>query len=566
MKHATQDALVNNKTGIGTDRDKGTAAMFRADRLDVHGSRVLYHASDLAERIVDLPADEMTRRGWEVKIPGDKTTAKKSNVILLDLKTESKLYEAIRKVRGFGGALVMVNVTDGVTDPREPINLARLQSVDSISVFEPGEATALEYVGNPADPHYQEAAKWQIAPRMVSTDAAVYDLFTKGVHPSRVFRIGPSPLSSSDLNFNYGFGESVLSRVRNVIARTDQNYLSAGALVDDFAQAVFKIRGLYKSMINDKGAGAKARLRLIDEYRSVLRGVVLDADGEDFVRQPTPLTGLPELIDRFTARLAAAANMPLSVLFGKSPSGLAASGDMDVRMWYDTIESAQARQLKPVLTWLLGLVFQSKKGPTRGKIPEDWEICFRALWKPTDKEAAETREIDARTRVAYASVGALDHEQIQTLIRDEWGLDADDNSEGADELESEEGTTAGVDPEGKPINAAKGAAVPTMGAAGAGENVQTQALNGAQVTSMIEIVKAVALGEISRESGAAILMRAFQVSAEEAASLLGPENFEPVEPEPPPSPFGGPPGGGLPGGKPPAKPGAQKPPKPPPGG
>lgn len=58
------------------------------------------------------------------------------------------------------------------------------------------------------------------------------------------------------------------------------------------------------------------------------------------------------------------------------------------------------------------------------------------------------------------------------------------------------------------------------------------ALNGAQVTSMVEIVRAVAVGEIPRESGIAILERAFNLSHEDAESIIGPPGFEPAAPEP----------------------------------
>lgn len=548
LKTATQDGLINAKTGVGTSRDKGQAASYVGDRLDLNSARQIYGGSDFAQRIVDLPAREMTRRGWTVQVKGDPVAAKKANTILSDLKSKSKLNECMRKKRAFGGALVLVNVTDGVTDPSQPINMEKLVSVDSITVFEPGEASATEYEGNPTLGNtFSQPTKWQISPRVATTNAKVTDLFTKGVHPSRCFKISDEMLSRLDIMANFGFGDSVLSRVWRTMIRTDQNYASSGTLVDDFAQAVFKIKGLYKSLLHDKGAGARARLKLIDEYRSSLRGIVLDGDGEDFVRQPTPLTGLPDLIDRHDARLASAADMPLSVLFGKSPSGLAATGDMDVRMWYDSIAGAQELDIEPCLSWLLGLIFKSKKGPTRGKIPDDWEICFRPLWEPTEKEEAETGLAKAQTRQIYNQAGALDSEKLTKLVNEDYGLE-DEDEEGADDLAETEGTISGVDPEtGKPIMKPNGAApVPASGGP-QGQNVQTQALNGAQITSMLEVVSNVNQGKTSRESGQAILQLAFQLSPEQANSILGPEGFKPKEDPAPAPPVGGgfrPPAGG----------------------
>lgn len=62
-----------------------------------------------------------------------------------------------------------------------------------------------------------------------------------------------------------------------------------------------------------------------------------------------------------------------------------------------------------------------------------------------------------------------------------------------------------------------------VAAAGAGAGkAQDVALNGAQVTALVEIVKSVVLGEIPRESAAAIIAAAFPLSETQADALLGP--------------------------------------------
>lgn len=50
---------------------------------------------------------------------------------------------------------------------------------------------------------------------------------------------------------------------------------------------------------------------------------------------------------------------------------------------------------------------------------------------------------------------------------------------------------------------------------------QDTALNGAQVTSLVDIVRAVATGEIPRDSGVAILQRAFNLTQADAEQLMG---------------------------------------------
>lgn len=65
----------------------------------------------------------------------------------------------------------------------------------------------------------------------------------------------------------------------------------------------------------------------------------------------------------------------------------------------------------------------------------------------------------------------------------------------------------------------------------AAQSVQDTALNGAQISSMLEIIKAVWAGDISEESGVATLKRALLVSEDAARELIGtkPENVTPPE-------------------------------------
>lgn len=61
------------------------------------------------------------------------------------------------------------------------------------------------------------------------------------------------------------------------------------------------------------------------------------------------------------------------------------------------------------------------------------------------------------------------------------------------------------------------------------QDVQKTVLNGAQVSSLVEVVSQVSLEQIPRESGVQIIMRAFNMEKSEAESLIGPagKSFEP---------------------------------------
>lgn len=77
-------------------------------------------------------------------------------------------------------------------------------------------------------------------------------------------------------------------------------------------------------------------------------------------------------------------------------------------------------------------------------------------------------------------------------------------------------------------------------AAGATTDIQKQAFNGAQVSSLVEIVTAVAGGTLPRDSAIQMVSVSFQLSIEEADKLIGSagKGFVPTKPTPA-APFGG---------------------------
>lgn len=132
------------------------------------------------------------------------------------------------------------------------------------------------------------------------------------------------------------------------------------------------------------------------------------------------------------------------------------------------------------------------------------------------------------------------------------GLRAIDAADGMVGLEQLMGQGSGV-PAGAPADPAAPSTQPVPGSSTGGaspaagappvEKAADAALNGAQVSALLEIGTAVAEGRIPREMGVRIIARAFLMPEPEADALLGDagQGFEPTKPEPAPSPFGGPP-------------------------
>ena len=83
--------------------------------------------------------------------------------------------------------------------------------------------------------------------------------------------------------------------------------------------------------------------------------------------------------------MAGAAEIPATKLFGRSPQGLNATGEADLRNYYDMIAQMQERILRPALEKLLPVMAIS----CWGYVPDDFEIVFEPVMTSSPAERAE---------------------------------------------------------------------------------------------------------------------------------------------------------------------------------
>src|SRR5690606_4997558 len=104
--------------------------------------------------------------------------------------------------------------------------------------------------------------------------------------------------------------------------------------------------------------------------------------------------------------------IPVTLLLGRAPAGLQATGASDIRLFYDSMKAGQERLIRPRLNRVVQLLFRAKAGPTGGVEPDNWALEFRPLWQKTDREIAEERFLVAQADQVYATIGALRPEEI----------------------------------------------------------------------------------------------------------------------------------------------------------
>lgn len=514
------DSWVNALTGLGGLRDKlSYHQILPGVRLTDGALEALYDTDDIAAKIVDKLPRDATRRGFTLEFEGDSDDESAAAMRALyaqleDLAVLPKLREAWIWARLYGAGAVYIGADDGLL-PAEPLAEDKIVEVRFLNVLRRPQLQVRTRYSDIHGPKFGRPELYAVRRADVRRDAALEVL----IHESRLVFF-PGALTARSEQSADDWDNSVLQRPHDCLRQSASSWQSAAHLLTDASQAVLKIDHLSEIIATGGEARLRARMEVMDMARSVCRAILVDAEREEFTRVATSFSGLPEMLDRFMMRDAAAAEMPVALLYGRSAAGLNATGESDTRGWYDVVEDAQNDVLRPRLERVVRVFMLAKSGPTHGQEPENWKLTFNSLWQPTGKERAETRKINGDTiatlvnaQVMLPEEGALDLAQSGDFST----IDVEARQQ-ALEVDAE----VAADPEGiDPATGAAPVAAEPAAADPADPKVQDTALNGAQVTSMLEIVTAVASGQIPRSTGVQMLMLAFQMSAAEAEKLMG---------------------------------------------
>lgn len=415
VQEVKRDGWMNILSGLGVPgRDKTASTVFRAcptfcwAELDQ-----LYRADGLTRRIIDIVASEMIRQGWEV----DGDPEGKMVGALEEINAYAQLTQLIQWARLYGGAIIVMGIADG-QPLDQPVNVNNIQEVSWLRVFDRWQTQVLfEYLDLDLNsPNYGYPEFYMI------NDYRTGAVFN--VHHSRVLRMDWGILPPRERNFNQGWGDSVILSIYDELKNYGSAFANTSAIMQDFVNGVLRIPGLSQAMVSSCNDSAiMKRLDFANLSKGVTNMMVLDGE-EIFEKLSTNVGGISDLLDRFMLSLSSVTGIPVTLLFGRSPAGLNATGDADVRNFYDMVKQYQELKLKPILEKLTYYIFKSKDGPTKGQEPENWSIQFTPLWQNTEEQEAIMRRTVAETDCMYIDRGVLDPNEvaISRFGGDRWSM------------------------------------------------------------------------------------------------------------------------------------------------
>ena len=529
---AVRDSWQNFITGLGVrGRDKSRGMRFYNRKpLTFTELDALYAFDSMAGRIVDDIVEDGFRCGWKLKFSKGGKSIDSEMAAQLNARVKAwhkatlmpqRVEEHMKWSRAYGGANLIVGADDG-GEPFEELNAGALKSfawMRSVDRFQltPGFVTE----GNPAKPGYGKPLHYTVAcitPTHGIVDESPWSISNLRVHSSRMFRSEGLPMNDRMQMVNDGWGLSVLERPYDDLADYASIKASSRAIVADFSQGVYKIKDLVGQLSADRGT-LLARFKMMDYVRSSVNAILLDADGEDFQRQTTSVAGLSDLMTHAQIALSSSSGEPMTKLFGLSPGGFG-TGEAEGDNWDDKVKAWQDKYLRPVLAFVYRILFAT---PEFKDVPSEWEIEFAPLQLESPAETADTKLKNAQHDAVYIDRGVIAPGDVaeSRFGGERYGEDLDlgESSRGMHEADDDD------DVEAAELNerAAAPESVSESGSEQATDDVQSQALNGAQVASLRDLMEDAKSGT-DVEAVVAAAMFAFPTMSEQEARRI----FEPL--------------------------------------
>lgn len=433
--HGWSDVL----SGVGDpDRDMLMRLTFGRDgRMMRPALDAIYETGGVGAAIIDLVADDATRPRFTLEADDDLSGVEKAmrHIPVSDgvsgrrFGARLAINRALKLARLYGGAAIIVSARDGAP-ASAPLDKASLLSVDRLLVHNRHELRPLRYNLRGEVVTYQlhseTAHQGTLAPEATGQGAQAGPDGRAGgleVHASRVFPVFGTELAAHRSASVNGWGDSVLERVMRELRST--------MFVEDHATRttarknvpVLFTDGLDEMLSKDPQA-IRAKARIMMEQMSLLRLLLLD--GRDKMQNfDTSLAGFSDLLDAFPYRLAAAARIPVTRLYGMSPAGFS-TGDTDQDLYYNLVQgSAVDLYVQPFYQWVAELLMLAQEGPTQGQAPEVWELTCGPLREPTQKERTEAVTAATNNVTALYSAGLLLPQEARANLREHYSLDDD---------------------------------------------------------------------------------------------------------------------------------------------
>jgi phage-related protein (TIGR01555 family) len=402
---ATADAFSNPaaRLGFGTmDLMQGTAYPLTRMSQNYQLLTSLYRDNWIVQNIVTTIPNDIIRKWYDLKTSIDPKYLDTFNRQERKTGVRDKLKQGMYWGRLYGGAagLILIKGQEDLSQPLDldsvlPGSFQGLMIVDRWNGIYPDMGT----VTDPADPDFG-------LPEYYTIRDEERDVLVARVHHSRLIRFIGRDLPWLEQVAEQYWGESEIEAIYNEIVKRDNSSANIASLMFRANVNYMEADGL-DQLLSTGNAEMQRRFWNTMAAQSYLEsnfGMRILNKGDAIHNTQYTFTGIADAYDRIMMDVAGAARTPVTKLFGRSPGGLNATGESDMRNYYDYIDGLRETMFRPIIERLLPVMALS----AWGVIPDDLEVDFPEMETADPKELAEITERKTTAIIAAYQADLID--------------------------------------------------------------------------------------------------------------------------------------------------------------
>lgn len=369
----------------------------------------------LIRACIETVADDMTRAWIGLKREGAGPRTGEDDELLTELahaadslELQRIFHEAVELVGYEGGAFIFIDTGvsgDALLTPLHmgaysaelrPGGILRFVVIDPVNVF-PGDYNSL----SPLSPDYFRPRWWWV--------------LGQRVHASRLIRLTANEVPVL-LKPAYNFlGIPQAQILWDYVLHFQECRAAEARLLTKFSMTVFKT-SMADILFSAGGtATLDARMRYMIQTMNNDGVLAVDKEAEDVIKLETPLSGVTDIVRQSLEILAALNRTPAVKLLGISPSGFNATGESDIRNYYDHITSQQEKVLRNGMRTVLDCM----QLHLRGEIDPSVTFDFAPLGEEDRAALATMQKTKADTIAVYLDRDIISPEEARKALADD---------------------------------------------------------------------------------------------------------------------------------------------------
>lgn len=368
---------------------------------------------------VTTVAEEMTKKWVEIKRGGkvakNDDKVKRLTAALEDFNVQGIFNEAAQKCDFDGGCLVYIDLGENRNDDagldtlKQPLQLdpvlfagkklKRFTLVEAINLY-PGLYNATD----PLSPDYFTPTHWLV--------------LGKQIHKSRFLYFAPNRvpmLLRPAYNF---FGIPAAQIALDYVAHFTKCREAAQRLLTKFSLTIFK-SDMTTILSGGTADNFDRRMQYLAQWRDNDMILAIDNEKEDVLKLETPIAGTTDVVRQALEFVAAIFRIPFVKFLGISPGGLNATGEADLRNFYDHIAGKQEKILRRPLDKVMDIL----QLHLFGEIDPEIRAEFCPLTDEDDSQRETTQKMKADRLVTLCQSGIIGEDEARRVLSDDQDSD-----------------------------------------------------------------------------------------------------------------------------------------------